>query len=573
MDKKFYTDNFERLLKEKSDEFKMIPSKRVWHSIYNDLHPSRRWPSVAMSLLLVGALLFTGYLNTKTQQHYSSAKQTGAGNKTVVAANTNTGNTQPTESSINGNTSQVTGSTDDLLANNSATIGTSNSMMNPVTQNPAITGTSKLPFVQQPATSSNHSNSIAMLNARPIHSTSSNNSNNNINTRNRNVRSVNLDVIADLDRTNPRHTANPGTNNAAINSSNNPISDISRLVNDKISSSSSSSNPEENTDVDNNSASQYAVNIPAKTSLQNSPVLNNEEKALQNEAVQAGSKENTTKTESTVQASPLMKNNIAATEQKAWMEDYAFHNKPILKKWKGKLSWEVYATPALTFRNVMANSSFNTLPVANSVYAPGSEPDLSYKPSVGIELGGSLILAFSKKFRLNTGIQFSYTNYSVKAWESNHPVQTTITLNDLNSGFPYLDSRSTSLSSAGGTVETRLHNKTYQVGVSVGLDYKLFENERIKWFLGLHAQPSWVAGGKAYLLSTDKRNYIADPSLLNKFSMAGSFETFVSYKMGSYTWQVGPNLRYQFLNTYDKKYTQRENLLNAGFKVGIVKLF
>lgn len=570
MDKKFYTDNFEQLLKEKSDEFKMIPSKRVWHSIYNDLHPSRRWPSVAMSLLLVGALLFTGYLNTKTQQHYSSGNQTTAG--------INSANTQAQKNNIDADNTRLTASNDELPANNSATTTASNDIINSVTNNSTITGTGNLTFVQQPVSTNNNSNSTGRQHASDIHSAVSDN---NTNIKNRNVRSVNLDAISDLDLTNPHHTANPVVNSTAINSNNNTRSDISRLLHNNNAPVTVSVKQEENTDGDNTASQQDAANIPAKTSSQNLPALNNEEKALQKEAAEAGrntgNTNNTTtaaKTESNSRASsPLMKNTIAATEQKAWMEDYAFHNKPILKKWKGKLSWEIYATPTLTFRNVAANSSFNTLPLANSVYAPGSEPDLSYKPSAGMQLGGSLILAFSKKFRLNTGIQLNYTNYSVKAWESNHPIQTTITLNDLNSGFPYLDSRSTSLSSAGGTVETRLHNKTYQVGLSVGLDYKIFENDHLKWYIGVHAQPSWVAGGKAYLLSTDKRNYIADPSLLNKFSMAGSFETFVSYKMGSYTWQVGPNIRYQFLNTYDKKYTQKENLLNAGLKVGIVKLF
>ena len=39
MEKEFYTDEFEQLLKEKADQFRMYPSKRVWHSIYNNLHP------------------------------------------------------------------------------------------------------------------------------------------------------------------------------------------------------------------------------------------------------------------------------------------------------------------------------------------------------------------------------------------------------------------------------------------------------------------------------------------------------------------------------------------------------
>ena len=64
MDNDFYTGEFEQLLKEKTDLFRMFPSKRVWHSIYNNLHPSRRWPSVIMSLLLMSSLSFIGYLNT-----------------------------------------------------------------------------------------------------------------------------------------------------------------------------------------------------------------------------------------------------------------------------------------------------------------------------------------------------------------------------------------------------------------------------------------------------------------------------------------------------------------------------
>ena len=43
MEKEFYTDDrFEQLIKERADQFSMYPSKRVWHSIYNNLHPSRR---------------------------------------------------------------------------------------------------------------------------------------------------------------------------------------------------------------------------------------------------------------------------------------------------------------------------------------------------------------------------------------------------------------------------------------------------------------------------------------------------------------------------------------------------
>ncbi|MES2430640.1 MAG: hypothetical protein V4556_06850 [Bacteroidota bacterium] len=66
MERKLFSDNFERMLREKADEFKMYPSARVWHSIYNNIHPGRRWPSMTMSVVLVALLLLVGYTNTET---------------------------------------------------------------------------------------------------------------------------------------------------------------------------------------------------------------------------------------------------------------------------------------------------------------------------------------------------------------------------------------------------------------------------------------------------------------------------------------------------------------------------
>ena len=56
MDKDFYTNDFEGLLKDKTEEFKMYPSESVWTNVYNKLHPGRKWGIIGGSVLL---LLFT----------------------------------------------------------------------------------------------------------------------------------------------------------------------------------------------------------------------------------------------------------------------------------------------------------------------------------------------------------------------------------------------------------------------------------------------------------------------------------------------------------------------------------
>jgi len=85
MEKRIYTNNFERFIKESADDFKMIPSKRVWHSIYNDLHPSRKWPSVLMCLILFTGVLFIGYENTDPTTSLTSEKKTTKNNTPLAS--------------------------------------------------------------------------------------------------------------------------------------------------------------------------------------------------------------------------------------------------------------------------------------------------------------------------------------------------------------------------------------------------------------------------------------------------------------------------------------------------------
>jgi len=76
MEREFFTDDFENLLRENADQFKMAPSKKVWHGIYNDLHPGRRWPSAMMSLIFIFSLVIVGHLNTQqSQRNYLSNLQ------------------------------------------------------------------------------------------------------------------------------------------------------------------------------------------------------------------------------------------------------------------------------------------------------------------------------------------------------------------------------------------------------------------------------------------------------------------------------------------------------------------
>src|SRR5438034_3987196 len=60
MDWNIYDNDFEAFLKQKSDQYKMYPSDRVWNNIYSSLHGRKKWWALGFTLFLIGAGLVAG---------------------------------------------------------------------------------------------------------------------------------------------------------------------------------------------------------------------------------------------------------------------------------------------------------------------------------------------------------------------------------------------------------------------------------------------------------------------------------------------------------------------------------
>jgi hypothetical protein len=192
---------------------------------------------------------------------------------------------------------------------------------------------------------------------------------------------------------------------------------------------------------------------------------------------------------------------------------------------------------------------------------------------LGFEVGAGIAYSVAKNLRIKAGVQTNFTNYVIGAADLNHPVLTTLMLNDLNTGYPYLQQRASSLANVRGFVTKKIHNQTYQISIPVGVALKLFGNDKLEWYAAATLQPTYVFSGKANLISADHKNYVADASLIRKWNLNSGFETYFHYKLDNYTLQVGPQFRYQIMSTYSKQYTYNENLYNAGLKIGLIKNF
>jgi hypothetical protein len=522
MERKFYTDDFEQLLKERSDEFRMYPSKRVWHSIYNDLHPGRKWPSVAVSMLLVIALLLVSYWNSNDNNasKEATASTTPGSQNLSIADNT----------VWQQNFSAVTFNKKDVSVNSA---GSSN-------KNNTSGWQSAATIVPQKPNGVNTLN-LAMVPAQKVYS------------KNRTTKNNTTTVASEYPEQN-------------FNSSTFPA-----LINNALKVTENTTADEENVITDNSAVKE--TNITLDNTVTRTEINTESVKNMPDENLTATKKENTPEIIATTAA--LGKKDALSAEDKAWIEDYALHNKAQRGKWKDRLALEFYVTPSIGYRKLASNSALATNTgnyIAQSASPSGVNP-MDHKPGLGLEAGLGLVYAAAKNIRLKAGVQANVTSYIINADETNHPILTTLLLNELNTGYPYMVSRTSTVANTSGLQPVKLHNKTYQVSIPVGVALKLSGNSKFDWYAGAAAQPTFVIGGKANLISADKRNYISDPSFIRHWSLNAALETYVQYKFNGYTLQLGPQFRYQLVSTYSKQFSLNENLYNTGLKIGVLKNF
>lgn len=502
MENKFYTDDdFEQFLKDTTDSFRMYPSKKVWYSIYNDLHPSRKWPSLAVCLLLIFAILFVGITNNNS---INKSKKSFNGNN-YFAAETEHG-TDESGIAKQGKTIAMLGSGSNKDA--------------------------------QPATSG----------------------------QNRNITSSSVSDVLLQNDLSSYFTEEDGT--IQVNGGNNIVigytdqGSTTAPVKATTASNTRSKVTRSNATIDETTV--VADNDPAGADIQTETITTE------------------TKEASTAQ---LNKTNILkdllSKEDKEWIENYAYNNQASISKFKQRAAIQYYVTPSIGFRFLRKNNDFDPPMNQQTLVGSNTQPDptldindeVTQKSSINMEAGVTLLYNVSKRTRLKAGLQFNYTSYISFADRMKHPSQSYLLYNS-GSSYIMIPRSSSYANSITGDKNERLNNKTVQLSLPVGADFKLLGRDKLKWYAGATVQPSFTTGGQVYAISSDTKNYVEQNDLLRKWNFAAGLETFLSYKSPSgITINAGPQLRYQFLSTYKKQYSYTEKLYNVGLKLGVTKSF
>ena len=236
---------------------------------------------------------------------------------------------------------------------------------------------------------------------------------------------------------------------------------------------------------------------------------------------------------------------------------------------KNRFSLQLYFTPTISYRQLRENKSYlNSTAFASSPYSIVSLMDINsvvtHKPGMGLELGLSAAYRITRDLKFKAGLQFNVSRYDIRAFTYNGEVATIA----LNRGYDSV-SAWTNYRNLGGYKQDWLQNLYFSVSAPIGAELKLSGDNKTSLGISGTIQPTYIIGDRAYLISTDYKNYAEVPGLVRRLNISTSFEPFVAYTTGKLKWQVGPQIRYQMLSSFQQKYPIRENVFDFGLKVGI----
>jgi hypothetical protein len=239
---------------------------------------------------------------------------------------------------------------------------------------------------------------------------------------------------------------------------------------------------------------------------------------------------------------------------------------------KKKLGFQFYFTPTVSYRKLSENKSYlrsiNNVPANYPVLQNDVNNIVTHKPDMGFEVGFTGKYALTNKLKLRAGVQLNVNRYAIKAFSSATEIAT-IALNNSAGSRPDSVLRFSSYNNFNGYKTNWLQNYYLQVSAPVGLEYTFAGNKNIRFGVASTIQPTYLLGDRAYMISSDYKNYVEVPWLVRKWNVNTNLETFVSYSTGKMNWQVGPQVRYQLLSSFISKYPVKENLFDFGLKVGV----
>ncbi len=264
---------------------------------------------------------------------------------------------------------------------------------------------------------------------------------------------------------------------------------------------------------------------------------------------------------------------ISLFNSKEIWRNFPVTNKPAKQIKGSRFIYQVYATPSASYRRLVDEKNGNVqsfipgLPVAPT-YNIDVNQAVHHKPALGLEAGFAIGYKLNNQIVLKTGLQLNMRQYNIDAYGYNYE-PAAVALSGSN-GSDTLNTFS-KYRNYSGSYPITLNNRYYEIALPLGIDWKIFSIGKFSLSAAGSVQPTYTFDRNPFIITSDFKNYADGSSLMRKWNINTSFETYFSYKMRGYNLQLGPQFRYQQLPTFSNPYTIREYLLDYGIKMGFTK--
>jgi Outer membrane protein beta-barrel domain len=541
----FYSDDFEQLIRGKTEQYKMYPSENVWKGVHNALHTRRKWFIAGMAALVTGILFFAGKELITPARVITLHRPASAQGIVSDAAN---GDNDATRSSAGAEENTVPGANDLTAAAPLAAIRPSN---NAPARRDAANGSDDTEERDEAYSG------ISITLGHPVLTQS--------------------DLSDWLSRVVRLPEQAP---DLAVIATRTTTSDQGKIGEDalKVADDGLAEHKEDAGKGNNENAASGIVAgrvENASGAIDNLSARGAQHSRLQNtNAGRAGIRGKNYLPDSAASAAKASGAVIAKAEDMQrinWLQDYAMNVLDASPK-HGRTYLQLTLAPTVNYRTIGGNNlSAEKFPQQTGPYAQllnNPQAMVGHSPAIGFEVGGSILYRVTRNLSIKGGLQFNFNRYSMTAYVSRNQ-------NPMNSTYGYvLDSLNSSVTSgsASGRTAATIDNDYFQLSAPVGFELRVLGNERLQFNIGATVQPSYLLNTDSYMLTEDYHDYDKSPNKFRRWNINGGVEAFLTYRTGDIRWQVGPEFRYQMFSSYISQYQITENLKGYGLKIGITKM-
>ena len=503
MERRFDMSDFEQSLRDHADQFNMVPSRRVWRGIYNNLYPGRKWPSITVAIVFIITLFTIGHLN-------NSPKGAEIGQLSKPVQNENIYENIAVSSAVSN-------------SGKSAKVNATNNASNSIY---STGGSSQEKDLLK--------NSVNLKQS----ATEVTNKKNNLTSKKRSLAS---------------HAITAGSTNLFSNSNNILTSNYAIAQSFDLS-------------IDKMNRTDLLMNENLRKYIGGNPSSNSEYDFMLNPG-------NSTMSKSIFSFARFVPNELSLVNKAG-----LFTNAIVLEEQsnslntKGKriknVKWMYYLTPSLSSASFIDRDA-RGIRSNFSLLQNRSGNGMMYKAGLGLEAGAQSAYRLSGKWDFITGVNIRYSGYNVIS-NLVHPTFAKLSFRD-KTGLEYSKTYITHYGNGMTQNQINLLNYSLEASVPVGVQYHIWQDKNVQINLLSSVDVSAVLKNNAYIISSEERYYVKDPSLSRLVNMGINFNPNIVLSGQKIKWHLGPSVRYQLFSRYKNNYLSKEHLIDYGIRIGISK--